>query len=408
MTTVLATFSVLKDHVKWKVSQDSVAIDNLVFKMHYRFTFLILLIATLLVTARQFIGEHIRCIAGHGMSDDVVKVINTFCFFTSTYTVTKHLNKTSVELGQIAHPGVGPATSEDSVVHHAYYQWVPFVLFFQAIFFYAPHYLWRNVEGGRLKALVSGLHTASMALRETSLKTENGISIMSKDECDEKIHQIRYAFLNRIHLNRPWAYYLGLCEVLNFINVLLQIYLTDWFLGGAFLGLGQMLAQYGSEEGQVEPLDIVFPKVTKCIFHKYGPSGTIQNHDALCIMALNIINEKIYVFLWYWYIILSVITGLGLLWRLLTMVLHARSELFNKIVFSMACPGKYNPWNVLAVTHECHYGDWVFLYYIAKNLDNYIFKEFLVKLAGDLDERRQNIYNISNEEKPLNDKGSQF
>lgn len=29
MTTVLATFSVLKDHVKWKVSQDSVAIDNL-------------------------------------------------------------------------------------------------------------------------------------------------------------------------------------------------------------------------------------------------------------------------------------------------------------------------------------------------------------------------------------------
>lgn len=85
---------------------------------------------------------------------------------------------------------------------------------------------------------------------------------MSKDECDEKIRQIRHAFLNRIHLNRPWAYYLGLCEVLNFINVLLQIYLTDWFLGGAFLGLGQMLANRGSEEGQVEPLDIVFPKVT--------------------------------------------------------------------------------------------------------------------------------------------------
>lgn len=223
-----------------------------------------------------------------------------------------------------------------------------------------------------------------MALRETSLQTENGISIMSKDECDEKIRQIRHAFLNRIHLNRPWAYYLGLCEVLNFINVLLQIYLTDWFLGGAFLGLGQMLANRGSEEGQVEPLDIVFPKVTKCIFHKYGPSGTIQNHDALCIMALNIINEKIYVFLWYWYIILSVITGLGLLWRLLTMVLHARSELFNKLVFSMACPGKYNPWNVLAVTHECHYGDWVFLYYIAKNMDNYVFRELLVKLAGDI------------------------
>ena len=24
----------------------------------------------------------------------------------------------------------------------------------------------------------------------------------------------------------------------------------------------------------------VFPRVTKCTFQKYGPSGTIQNHDA--------------------------------------------------------------------------------------------------------------------------------
>lgn len=64
--------------------------------------------------------------------------------------------------------------------------------------------------------------------------------------------------------------------------------------------------------------------MTKCIFHKYGPSGTIQKHDALCVMALNIVNEKIYTVLWFWFIVLAVITGLGLLWRMLTMILHAR------------------------------------------------------------------------------------
>lgn len=32
----------------------------LVFKLHYRVTFLILLASTLMVTAKQFIGEHIR------------------------------------------------------------------------------------------------------------------------------------------------------------------------------------------------------------------------------------------------------------------------------------------------------------------------------------------------------------
>ncbi|KOC65364.1 Innexin inx7 [Habropoda laboriosa] len=400
MATVLATFSVLKDHVKLKVSQDAVAIDNMVFKLHYRVTFLLLLISTLLVTARQFIGEHIRCLAGAAMTDDKMKVINTYCFSTSTYTVVKHMNQTSVELGEIAHPGVGPATKDDSVVHHAYYQWVPFVLFFQAILFYAPHYLWRNVEGGRLKVLVSGLHMASLALRENSLSTSNGITVLSVNERKEKIQQIRTAFLNRIHLNRPWAYYLGLCEVLNFINVLVQIYLTDWFLGGAFLGLGQTLAE-GTADGKVDPLDVVFPKVTKCVFHMYGPSGTIQNYDALCVMALNIVNEKIYVLLWYWFIILSVITGLGLLWRVLTMVLHSRSVQFNKLVFSLACPGRNNPWNVLAVTHECHYGDWLFLYYIAKNLENRVFKELLLQVAEDLQERRQLRFSLLTEEKPL-------
>lgn len=58
----------------------------------------------------------------------------------------------------------------------------------------------------------------------------------------------------------------------------------------------------------------------------------------------------------------------------------------------MACPGRYNPWNVLRVTHECYFGDWLFLYYIAKNLDNYVFKDLLEQLARDLEERSHTVY----------------
>lgn len=60
------------------------------------------------------------------------------------------MNRTTVELGHIPHPGVGPSTNEDNVTYHAYYQWVPFVLFFQAIIFYIPHYMWRKAEGKNL------------------------------------------------------------------------------------------------------------------------------------------------------------------------------------------------------------------------------------------------------------------
>lgn len=77
--------------------------------------------------------------------------------------------------------------------------------------------------------------------------------------------------------------------------------------------------------------------------------------------------------------------------------------MFNKYVFQMACPGKYNPWSVLTVTHECHFGDWLFLYYIAKNLDNYVFKDFLLQLAEDVQAKRQvRARALSPEKEPLN------
>ena len=58
-------------------------------------------------------------------------------------------------------------------------------------------------------------------------------------------------------------------------------------------------------------------QVTKCTFHKFGPSGTVQKFDGLCVLPLNIINEKIYVFLWFWFVILAIVTGIQVLELLL-------------------------------------------------------------------------------------------
>ena len=73
--------------------------------------------------------------------------------------------------------------------------------------------------------------------------------------------------------------------------------------------------------------------MTKCTFHKFGPSGTVEKFDGLCVLPLNIINEKIYVFLWFWFIILTVITGMQVIYRFVLVLC-----LLNTLCFRILSP----------------------------------------------------------------------
>ena len=79
----------------------------------------------------------------------------------------------------------------------------------------------------------------------------------------------------------------------------------------------------------------LFPKMTKCTFRKFGPSGTVEKIDALCVMPLNNANEKIYVFLWFWFVLLAVLS-IGHL------VLRDDTHITSKIVCPPFCPKLMN------------------------------------------------------------------
>ncbi|XKL67395.1 hypothetical protein PGB90_002886 [Kerria lacca] len=373
------------------VSQHKIiAIDNAVAKLHYRFTFWLLLACTCLVCSRQYIGEHIRCIQDKGVPPHVV---NTFCFFTSTYTVIQDHNMS------YAHPGVSPHMDNEKIVRHAYYQWVPFVLFGQALLFYLPHLIWKTFEGGTIRNMVDGLQRLYLYSPDDQDRQISNHHVYSSKTTTKIISDLHKQFqtISRFRINRYWAIMLVFCEMLNLLNVLLQLRVMDRFLGGSFVSLGQrILAGIPGDN----PFEIVFPKVTKCDFHKYGPSGTIQVHDAMCIMALNIVNEKIYAILWFWFVILIPVSIMALLWRAIAYVMHSRSQRFNHYLLKETTGTKLSSVDVEIITKQSCFSDWLLLYYLGSNMDPRLFTELLHNLAADLDEHRQSP-DFEDEKKPL-------
>lgn len=45
----------------------------------------------------------------------------------------------------------------------------------------------------------------------------------------------------------------------------------------------------------------------------------------------------------------------------------------------MVCPGRWNPWDVLEVTNNFFFSDWLFLYYLARNMEPYLFRQMLIE-----------------------------
>ncbi|XKL67396.1 hypothetical protein PGB90_002887 [Kerria lacca] len=346
--------------VKGLLKIDSICIDNNIFRLHYKVTVIILIAFSLIVTSRQYIGDPIDCIV-----DEIpLNVMDTYCWIYSTFTIP---NRLGGRIGKdVVQPGVSShVEGEDEVKYHKYYQWVCFVLFFQAMFFYLPRYLWKMWEAGRLKMLALDL----------------SCPIISEENKNDRLKLLLEYFQTNLHCQNFYAIRFIICEVLNFINVVAQIYFVDYFLEGEFSTYGTDVISFTElePENRSDPMARVFPKVTKCTFQKYGPSGTVQKFDGLCVLPLNIVNEKIYVFLWFWFVLLTVLTGLCIIYRA-AIVMSPALRLYLLRARSRLSPQK----DIQIIADKFQLGDWFILYQLGKNIDPLIYKDLISSLATKL------------------------
>jgi len=394
---MLGMFSKVQPYLVPKPKVDVPRPDNAVFRFHYKYTVAILLVSVILVSSYEYIdrsGSAIQCMMDKGVGVPQ-PIINRYCWIQSTFTLPKHFEG---EIGEdFIHHGVGPHSEDDERIYHAYYQWVPLMLFFQAICFYAPHWIWKQCDNGKIKNVIVGLNKA----------------IDKEDDRKPKIKQVASYMQGRMQNrgeHRTWAIKFFLCECLNFVNVICQIVLTDTFLGGEFTTYGTQVLQfpYDNPENRVDPMSRIFPRMTKCIFHKYGGSGTIQKFDALCVLGMNILNEKIYIVLWFWFIILAIITAVNLVIRAIQLFCPNTRQRFVKLETRGYLGRNVNQQDVERVVSQMSYSDFLIFYFLAQAMDKKNFGDLIREMANEdprFSQRRDSTNSTSTDEEKGNMNG---
>lgn len=333
---------------------------DLVWRLHSRVTVYLLLFASLLLSAQQYFGKPIQCVTGGGQVTE--STMNDFCWIMGTY-ISKDPNfvldstdlvKISAKIGNIP---------EEERSYQKYYQWVVFILALQACFFTLPNVLWKVWEGGRLQALCEGLTSPIVPDQWEQCRKKKLVAYLSA-ECPQLYHSylVRYCF----------------CMVLNFGNVLFNICFLNTIFSGFWMNyhpaVRALMAfdfpawnRYNSQ---------VFPKMAKCDFHFIGPSGSKQNRDALCLLSLNVVNEKIFAFLWVWFIMLAIVSALNLLyWMVLLCSRGFRLWLLTS---------QLQPIRAAVVVRALQghgTGKWFVLYQLCRNLNPIMGRELLVSVS---------------------------
>ena len=127
---------------------------------------------------------------------------------------------------------------------------------------------------------------------------------------------------------------------------------------------------------------------TNCVRIISGSGGEATPKTGICQLNQNIINQYIFLILWFWFVALAVIGFLQLVFETLTVIPQFRVLVIKQKLTPLADEN-----TIKGYLRGFEIGDWFLLYQISKNMDKHFFCEFIKTVSN----------NPSNEEMPLTD-----
>jgi hypothetical protein len=109
----------------------------------------------------------------------------------------------------------------------------------------------------------------------------------------------------------------------------------------------------------------------------YSVSSSIKNADALCDLALNVINEKIFIALMFWFAIVATVTAYHLVLMLAVSLIPSLRWFWLRLNANIAYKKKIG-----VVLNNASAGEYFMINLICKNMDTIMVKEFIYQLAA--------------------------
>ena len=349
----MSLYKSITSHVQGFFEKEKVAIDNVVFYFHSKLTVILLVTFSTVVAGFEYFGKPIDCYNGsmQGESEEA-KFLNVYCWISTTYSIPDLWNASVGS--EVVYPGVGHSYSETARTYHSYYQWVVFVLYIQAMAFSFPKFLWNATENNLTSSLTENLKFTVMNPKKRLIKLKRLAE-----------------YLERTKHQNTFFWFFVFCELLNLMNVVGQMFILDSFLNGKFWSLGRsffnstwLMARDHEMDVKYDPLLEVFPRMTKCTFHKFGSSGDLERFDAFCLLTINNVNEKIFVILWFWLHFLSTASMLYFIWRLLTIFFPDVRIMSMGLSCSIISRS-----NIEDIVSRSSVSEWFLLKILARNID---------------------------------------
>lgn len=347
----------------------SVTIDDLSLRLNCKWTPRLLIGCAIILILREYNSDSIDCIAGHTYrqrSDSV----NSFCWLQRTFQL---MEPSVSRFDSNVSDGIQETQPE---LAHRYVNGLhstAYLFLIQSLFFYMPALLWILLENGKVKCLAQTLVNPRLPEEKRQMQIQVVVRYFVKKLNKHSIYSVKHFSV----------------KALSLVNLVIQITTIDALLVNRFTGLGLDIYSLNRVDSR-DTLSKLFPRAVICDLSDYWSEGSdsglspsdestvrANSNRVICLLPINLMVEKIFIFLWFWFILSLIVTAFDTLFYLSNFL--SKKIRFISLMNDCHICDK-SPMH--AVIDRSSFGDWLLFRLLSHNLNSFDFSEIIAKLAN--------------------------